>query len=545
MGLSRKTYFYSIVLAFIMTAFITIYFTLMLPSLYVEYVKESNLQSVIEVHKQYSEKRNYEEFTVRNPFNTVTVEIPMEGNEIYLTGKYFRLKADVLDQDMQELLQETRRLLGNSGQENGSKENSGREPPVQESGEKEWEELAAIWQEKGAAFLSEVKEKINVFSQEIPVEITFESNSAGKAFTEEYTQIHASADPSKGMIVYEAGVSDGSNSYTNYMALGAEDEGIVITLMSSVTPQMEEIKPVVLGSLPMICVVVFLAVLIASHFFSGKIVSPIICLANHALSAQQDEDVESASFPDSGNDEVAALGSALNLLYEKLRESNRELSHKNALLEEENERQEVFLRASSHQLKTPIAAALLLVEGMMDQVGKYKDVNVHLPKVKEQLNAMRKIVEDILDLNHHALHLEKEEVSLEELVKEGAAAYKVQMESKKQSLSVSGERKVITDREILKTIIDNLISNAAVYSPQGADIEIVINAEGLFVINYGAHIEEELLPNLYRPFVSSDTKQKGKGLGLYIVAYYGRLLGMETKIENLDNGVKASLLFHA
>ena len=549
MGLSKKTFFYSMVLAVIMTAFIILYFALMLPSLYVEYVKESNLQSVIEVQKQYMEKRNYEELTVRNPFNTVTVEIPMEGNEIYLTGKYFRLKAEVLDQDVQRLLQDTRRLLKKSGlgnisqnnwdQGNRDQESRGQANASQESEEKQWEELAAIWQETGEAVLAEVKEKISLLSREIPIEFTLESSTEGRAFTEEYTQIHAS---SAGM-VYEAGVFDGSNSYTNYMAFGVEDEGIVITLMSTVTPQMEEIKPVVFGSLPMICVVIFLLVLIASHFFSGKIVTPIIHLANHALSAQNDGDMEPAPFPDSGKDEVAALGNALNQLYEKLRESNRELSQKNALLEEENERQEVFLRASSHQLKTPIAAAMLLIDGMIDQVGKYKDVNAYLPEVKEQLKAMRKIVEDILDLNHHAIHLEKSEVSLEELVKEEAAAYKVQMESKKQSLSVSGEKHMITDREILKTIIDNLISNAVVYSPQGAKIEIAIREEGVFVTNYGVRIEEELLPDLYRPFVSSDTKQKGKGLGLYIVAYYGRLLGMETTIENLDDGVKASLFF--
>ena len=545
MGLSKKTYLYSIVLAIIMTAFVVIYFALMLPSLYVEYVKESNLKSVMEVQKQYLEKRSYDEVKVRNPFNTVTVEIPMEENEIYLTGKYFCMKAQVLDQDLHELLQETKRLLRKSdqkhwGQQIGDQEKAGHENARQESGGEEWEALAALWQDKGESFLSEVSDKLSMLSQEIPIEITLESTTEGSTFTEEYTQIHAS---SSGTIVYEAGVSDGSNSYTNYMAFDVEDEGIVITLISSVTPQMEEIKPVIFGSLPMICVVVFLVVLIASHFFSGKIVTPIVRLANRAQSAQYDEDMAPSPFPDAGKDEVAALGNALNQLYEKLRASNRELSHKNALLEEENERQEVFLRASSHQLKTPIAAAMLLIEGMMDRVGKYKDVNMYLPEVKEQLKAMRKIVEDILDLNHHAVHLEKEEVSLEALVKERAAAYRVQMESKKQSLSVSGEKYMITDREILKTIIDNLLSNAVVYSPQRANIEVAIKEEGLFVTNYGVRIEEELLPDLYRPFVSSDTKHKGKGLGLYIVAYYARLLGMETKIENLDNGVKSSLLF--
>ena len=227
MGLSKKTYLYSIALAFIMTTFIIIYFALMLPSLYVEYVKESNLQSVIEVQKQYLEKRNYEELTVKNPFNTVTLEIPMEGKEIYLTGKFFRLKVEVLDQDMQKLLQETKRLLKKSGQENEGEE---------------WKELAEVWQEEGEAFLSEIKEKISMLSQEIPIEITFESNTEGRAFTEEYTQIHAS---SAGVVVYEAGVSDGSNSYTNYIAFEVEDEGIVINLLSSVNPQMEEIKTVI------------------------------------------------------------------------------------------------------------------------------------------------------------------------------------------------------------------------------------------------------------------------------------------------------------
>ena len=219
MGLSKKTYFYSMVLAFIMTAFIILYFALMLPSLYVEYVKESNLQSIIEVQEQYLDKRNYEELKVRNPFNTVTVEIPMEGNEIYLIGKYFRVKAEVLDQDMQRLFQETKRLFRKGDQGNAS----------QESGEKEWEELAVIWKEKGSDFLLEVKEKISILSQGIPVEITLESNTEGRVFKEEYIQIHAFSAG----IVYEAGVSDGSNSYTNYIALGVEDDGIVITLMST------------------------------------------------------------------------------------------------------------------------------------------------------------------------------------------------------------------------------------------------------------------------------------------------------------------------
>ena len=46
MKLSKKTFLYSIILAAGMVALVIVYFVLMLPSLYVDYVMDSNLQSV-------------------------------------------------------------------------------------------------------------------------------------------------------------------------------------------------------------------------------------------------------------------------------------------------------------------------------------------------------------------------------------------------------------------------------------------------------------------------------------------------------------------
>ena len=53
MGLRKKTFLYSVVLAVIMIAFIIGYFVLMLPSLYVDYVMNSNLESVVEIQRGY------------------------------------------------------------------------------------------------------------------------------------------------------------------------------------------------------------------------------------------------------------------------------------------------------------------------------------------------------------------------------------------------------------------------------------------------------------------------------------------------------------
>ena len=88
-------------------------------------------------------------------------------------------------------------------------------------------------------------------------------------------------------------------------------------------------------------------------------------------------------------DEIGILGRNLQELYDTLEKNYRELEQKNNLLKEENKRQEVFLRASSHQLKTPVTAALLLTDGMINEIGKYKNVKQYLPEVKKQLQHMQ------------------------------------------------------------------------------------------------------------------------------------------------------------
>jgi signal transduction histidine kinase len=156
------------------------------------------------------------------------------------------------------------------------------------------------------------------------------------------------------------------------------------------SPRIEEIRPVIFQSLPMIIAVALLLVLVSSQIFSSLIIQPVIKLANHAEYMKNAENLKLEPIPVTGQDEISSLGESLNGLYQKIQESYQELEDKNRLLADENKRQEVFLRASSHQLKTPLAAALLLVQGMMNEVGKYKDVKSYLPQVKLNYSQCRR-----------------------------------------------------------------------------------------------------------------------------------------------------------
>ncbi|MGB4661232.1 MAG: HAMP domain-containing sensor histidine kinase, partial [Mobilitalea sp.] len=247
-----------------------------------------------------------------------------------------------------------------------------------------------------------------------------------------------------------------------------------------------------------------------------------------------------------GHDEISSLGESLNKLYQRIQENYQELEIKNQCLAEENKRQEVFLRASSHQLKTPITAALLLVQGMISEVGKYKEVKIYLPQVKQQLQSMQKIVEDILYLNVCTQNLQMELLFVPELMEECMNSYHVQMEEKSLSIATEGwMQKLTTDRELLKIILDNLLSNAIYFTPEGGRIQISYEDYKLVIINYGITIEEELLPHIFDPFVTSVNKNKAHGLGLYVVSYYAKFIHCQVKIQNIDNGVMAELFFTA
>lgn len=180
---------------------------------------------------------------------------------------------------------------------------------------------------------------------------------------------------------------------------------------------------------------------------------------------------------------------------------------------------------------------------MINEVGKYKNTHEYLPEVKKQLLSMRKIVEDILYLNFRAENLMQEEVSVEALAEELVKSYSVQTENKQLQVTIEGNGMVSADREMLKKVVDNMFSNAVQYTPVQQKITIEISDKELCITNYGVTIDEELLPNVFEPFVSSDGSRKGKGLGLYVASYYSRLMGYMMKIENINNGVRAKLLF--
>ncbi len=562
MGLSKKTFLYSIILAAGMVAFITGYFVFMLPSLYVNYVTESNFNAAVDIHKGFMEQRSYDHLAVKNPSATYTLEIPKEGNSFFIMGKFFQMDVAIQDPDLQSLFHQLRTMMHNmeaaasskalsetdsSGTDSSGTDSSNTDSLDTDFSNNNFFENGCFDEESLSSILGTLKEKfVNQQTQDSPVKVEIMHKENEGVYHQEYTKVHTISDQ---FIVYETGVSDENYGYTTYIVIESADNAYFFTVLPAMTPRMEEITPVVLGSMPMIIAVVFLLVLLSSRYFSGKIVHPIIRLANFAKSVRLGSAGFEANFTLKSKDEIGDLANALQLLYQKLEQNYQELAQKNQHLEEENTRQEVFLRATSHQLKTPIAAALLLVESMINEIGKYKNTKEFLPEVKKQLLSMRKIVEDVLHLNYHTAQIEQEPLSIDALMQELLHSYAVQITDKQLTVDLKGSGTLTSDREILKKILDNLLSNAIQYTPKGEHISINIEETALYLQNFGVNIDNSLLPNIFEPFVSSNESQKGKGLGLYVAAYYSRLLGFPLYVENkhtdtLEYFVQSKLVYN-
>ena len=122
MGLSKKTFFYSMVLALILVAFAIGYFVFMLPSLYVDYMVRSNLDSVIKVQKEYLANRSYDNITVKNPSSVYSLEIPKKGQSLFAAGKFIKLEMEITDKDLQEFLNEFRDIISSFWTQKDSEE---------------------------------------------------------------------------------------------------------------------------------------------------------------------------------------------------------------------------------------------------------------------------------------------------------------------------------------------------------------------------------------------------------------------------------------
>lgn len=226
-----------------------------------------------------------------------------------------------------------------------------------------------------------------------------------------------------------------------------------------------------------------------------------------------------------GTDEVATLAEDVNSLYDKLLTSIEELKTENERTAAREREKSDFLRMTSHELKTPIASMLGLVEGMIYNVGDFKNHDPYLKKCRSILQEQSHLVQSILEATTLDMALEdsKESFFLDRLLEDSLTSYQSLAQVKDFDFQVQlGPTQLVGNQVYLLKAIKNILDNAFRYSRQGATIRLVCQEDYLLVDNQVERLldPEELkriFQPLYRPDYSRNRKDGGTGIGLFLV----------------------------
>lgn len=201
-----------------------------------------------------------------------------------------------------------------------------------------------------------------------------------------------------------------------------------------------------------------------------------------------------------------------------------------------------FLAAVSHELNTPLTSMGVAIE-MLRQVGLSPERQAtYLNILEQEWRREKKLVENLLMLQRleaKETALQVQSVDLKVLISELGQSFEQKWAHKDLKLAVDFPRtalKLKSDAESLKTILEELLTNAGKYSHPGTtaickvteQVDQGVPQVVLTVTNFGAGIPAEDLPHIFDPFRrrqgATHEAIPGTGLGLALVRGLVQLL---------------------
>lgn len=226
--------------------------------------------------------------------------------------------------------------------------------------------------------------------------------------------------------------------------------------------------------------------------------------------------------------------------------------------EAENKRKD-FIATISHELKTPITIISGQVEGMIYNIGKFKDRDTYLKKSYDSIQELKELVDEMVEVSKSEIlttDLRRENINFSDLIEKLVKRQSFLIEEKhlKTILNIDNNIYIECDVERIEKAINNIINNAIKYSPDNESLivklykkntrnNIINNVEKIYLVieNTGVKIDDKYLKQIFEPFFrvekSRSRKTGGSGLGLYLTSQILKSHGYNHNIKNSDNSV--------
>lgn len=232
-----------------------------------------------------------------------------------------------------------------------------------------------------------------------------------------------------------------------------------------------------------------------------------------------------------------------------------ELAHVNLQLYEMNHLKDEFLATMSHELRTPLNSILGFSDVLAEAGNLEEKQKRYVSNIQISGRQLMALINDILDLakiESGKIDLQLVEFDLEDFIERMAGTMQPLADKKHIELTWQVSEKlglVFQDRGKLQQILNNLLSNALKFTPEGGRVSLIANVSEesetdmeIFVRDTGVGIRLEDQEEIFEKFRQGSTllgqrdaitrEHGGTGLGLSIVKELARLLGGEVLLES-------------
>ncbi|MEZ5810183.1 MAG: PAS domain-containing hybrid sensor histidine kinase/response regulator [Rhizobiaceae bacterium] len=220
---------------------------------------------------------------------------------------------------------------------------------------------------------------------------------------------------------------------------------------------------------------------------------------------------------------------------------NEELAQAQEIAEEANLGKTRFLAAAGHDILQPLNAARLYCSSLIERTTESSEVGAaaNIDSALESVETILGAVLDISRLDTGAMKPKASVFSLDGLLARIESDFAPVAAEKGLLLRVVPSSLVVnTDRNLLRRLLQNLVSNAIKYTKAGTVLVGVRRRGGLAeiqVIDTGIGIRDDQLNTVFREFERLDEGMRaaeGLGLGLSIVDRIARVLRLELRLRS-------------
>ncbi len=220
---------------------------------------------------------------------------------------------------------------------------------------------------------------------------------------------------------------------------------------------------------------------------------------------------------------------------------NEELAQAQMLAEEANLGKTRFLAGAGHDILQPLNAARLYCASLIERAGRgpQSEAARNIESSLESVETILGAVLDISRLDAGAMKPVETVFRLDGLLRQIATDFQPLALEKGLSLTiVPSSLSVETDRNLLRRLVQNLVSNAIKYTRHGRVLVGVRRRGGLAeiqVFDTGIGIPIDKLNTVFHEFTRLDAgmrEAQGLGLGLSIVDRIARVLRLEIQIDS-------------